>query len=194
MIPFVGHESFVQVAGLNDTIMCNNPFVYTSYKNASTLDNSVCGVYVDLADMEQANGAFEVEIPIKINMHQFLMLSAIHYLPSFCGRWELVLYFDANNIVIAPVNPLAYTNASVHPIIREALVKYAADETEWKGFSNKFTQIRDPFYAITDAGQDGTGNKIFSDAFNTNKFAFTYEKVRLECSRIVCTECLMNIK
>ena len=131
-------------------------------------------MYVDLADMEQANGAFEVEIPIKINMHQFLMLSAIHYLPSFCGRWELVLYFDANNIVIAPVNPLAYTDSSIHPIIKQALLKYTADETEWKGFSNKFTQIRDPFYAIIDAGQEGTGNKIFG----TNAITFPAANVK----------------
>ena len=190
---FVGNESFIQVAGLNDTILCNNPFVYTSYKNASTMDNNVCGVYVDFADMTQANGTFEVEIPIKINLHQFLMLSAIHYLPSFCGRWELKLYFDANNIVIAPVNPLAYTDSSIHPIIKRALLNYTADGNEFKGFANHFTQIRDPFYAIVNAGQEGEGNEIFSNAFNTNKFAFKYEKVKLECSRVVCTECLMNI-
>ena len=215
---FVGNESFIQVAGLNDTILCNNPFVYTSYKNASTMDNNVCGVYVDFADMTQANGNFEVEIPIKINLHQFLMLSAIHYLPSFCGRWELKLYFDANNIVIAPVNPLAYTDSSIHPIIKRALLKYTAEGNEFKGFANHFTQIRDPFYAIVNAGQEGTGNKIFGNTAVTfegasvktsatdgttplttnltapaNKFAFTYEKVRLECSRVVCTECLMNI-
>ena len=64
---------------------------------------------------------------------------------------------------------------------------------EFKGFSNHFTQIRDPFYAITNAGQEGTGNAIFGAAFNDNKFAFKYEKVKLECSRVVCTECLMNI-
>ena len=67
--------------------------------------------------MTQADSTFEVEIPIKINLHQFVMLSAIHYLPSFCGRWELKLYFDANNLVICPVNPLAYTDSQVHPII-----------------------------------------------------------------------------
>ena len=189
---FVGNESIIQVAGLNDTILCNNPFVYTSYKNASTMDNNVCGVYVDMAGMEQANDGFEVEIPLKINMHQFIMLSAIHYLPSFCGRWELKLYFDANNIVITPVNPLVYTDSSIHPIIKKALLKYAAEGKEFKGFSNHFTQIRDPFYAIVDAGQDGTSNEVFSAAFNTNKFAFTYEKVKLECTRVVCTECLMN--
>ena len=189
---FVGNESFIQVAGLNDTIMCNNPFVYTSYKNASTMDNNVCGVYVDLADMAQANPNFEVEIPIKINMHQFIMLSAIHYLPSFCGRWELKLYFDANNIIITPVNPLVYTNPAIHHILKNDLVQYEIEGNEFKGFSNHFTQIRDPFYAIVDAGQDGMGNEVYSDAFNTNKFMFKYEKVRLECSRVVCTECLMN--
>ena len=190
---FVGNESFIQVAGLNDTIVCNNPFVYTSYKNASTMDNNVCGVYVDFAEMAQANPNFEVEIPIKINLHQFLMLSAIHYLPSFCGRWELKLYFDANNIIIAPVNPLAYTDSSIHPIIKRALLKYDKEGNEWKGFANHFTQIRDPFYAITDAGQEGNGNAIFGATFDANKFAFKYEKVKLECSRVVCTECLMNI-
>ena len=214
---FVGNESIIQVAGLNDTILCNNPFVYTSYKNASTMDNNVCGVYVDLADMKQVNDGFEVEIPLKINMHQFIMLSAIHYLPSFCGRWELKLYFDANNIVITPVNPLSYTDSSIHPIIKRALLKYEADGNEFKGFSNHFTQIRDHFYAITNAGQEGQGNKIFGNTEITfagaavktsagdgttplttnitapaNKFAFKYEKVRLECSRVVCTECLMN--
>ena len=189
---FVGHESIIQVAGLNDTILCNNPFVYTSYKNASTMDNNVCGVYVDMAGMEQVNDGFWVEIPIKINMHQFIMLSAIHYLPSFCGRWELKLYFDANNIVSAQVNPLVYTDSSIHPIIKKALLKYEVEGNEFKGFSNHFTQIRDPFYAIVDAGQNGTDNEVFSDAFNTNKFAFKYEKVRLECTRVVCTECLMN--
>ena len=125
------------------------------------MDNNVCGVYVDFADMAQANPNFEVEIPIKINLHQFLMLSAIHYLPSFCGRWELKLYFDANNIIIAPVNPLAYTDSSIHPYISRALLDYNPEGNEWKGFANHFTQIRDPFYAITDAGQDGTGNSIF---------------------------------
>ena len=190
---FVGNESFIQVAGLEENILTKNPFVYTAYSNASTLDNNVCGVYVDLAGMEQANSNFEVEIPIKINLHQFVMLSAIHYLPSFCGRWELKLYFDANNLVICPVNPLAYTDSQVHPIITKALHKYVPEENEWKGFSNRFTQIRDPFYAITDAGQAHTGNEIFGADFKTNTFDFDYTAIKLECSRVQLTECLMNI-
>ena len=188
---FVGNESFIQVAGLEENILTKNPFVYTAYSNASTLDNNVCGVYVDLAGMEQANSNFEVEIPIKINLHQFVMLSAIHYLPSFC--WELKLYFDANNLVICPVNPLAYTDPQTHLYITKALHKYTAVENEWKGFSNRFTQIRDPFYAITDAGQAHTGNEIFGADFKTNTFDFDYTAIKLECSRVQLTECLMNI-
>lgn len=189
---FVGNESFIQVAGLNDTIITKNPFVYTSYKNASTMDNNVCGVYVDLATLT-ANEQFTISIPIKINMHQFLMLSAIHYLPSFCGRWELKLYFDANNLIICPVNPLAYTDAQIHPIITKALHVYTAVGNEWNGFSNHFTQILDDFYAIVDAGQNGTGNAIYGGTFDVNNFVFTYTKTHLECSRVQLTQCLMNI-
>ena len=49
--PFVAQESFVQVAGLKDEILKKNPFVYTSYANAATMDSNVCGVYVDFADI-----------------------------------------------------------------------------------------------------------------------------------------------
>ena len=156
------------------------------------MDNNVCGVYVDLAGIDEGQ-EFTVSIPIKINMHQFLMLSAIHYLPSFCGRWELKLYFDANNLIICPVNPLSYTDAQIHPIITKALHVYSPDGSKWKGFSNHFTQIRDPFYAITDCGQNGTGKVIFGGDFKTNTFSFTYTETKLECSRCQVTKCLMNI-
>ena len=36
--PFVAQESFVQVAGLKDEILKKNPFVYTSYANAASMD------------------------------------------------------------------------------------------------------------------------------------------------------------
>ena len=105
--PFVGPESTIMLAGVNDTIKENNPFVYTSFKNASTMDANVCGVYVDLKDVNE-DETFTVKIPIKINLHQFLLLSPIHYLPSFAGKWELQLYFGSKNLVICPVNPECY--------------------------------------------------------------------------------------
>ena len=190
---FVGQESLVQYAGINDTILNNNPFTYTSYKNASTMDPNVCGVYIDLKDLARNTDTFTVKIPIKINLHQFLMLSPIHYLPSFAGRWEIELYFDCHNLVICPVNPLSYSNQIIAPIIDSALNKYDKDNDKWKGFSKHFTQIRDKFYAIKDAGQDGTNNVIYADAFNKQKFAFAYDEVSLQCAKTEVTQCLMNI-
>ena len=108
--PFVGPESTIMLAGLNDTIRENNPWVYTSYKNAATMDQNVCGVYVDLSDIA-VNTEFVVDIPVKINLHQFLLLSPVHYLPSFAGRWEIQLHFGPKNLVITPVLPTVYCNA-----------------------------------------------------------------------------------
>ena len=105
--PFVGPESTIMLAGLNDTIRENNPWVYTSYKNAATMDQNVCGVYVDLAKLKNTD-KMTVRIPIKINLHQFLLLSPIHYLPSFAGRWEIQLHFGAKNLVVCPVLPTVY--------------------------------------------------------------------------------------
>ena len=190
---FVGQESIVQYAGLNDTLINNTPFTYTSYKNASTMDQNVCGVYIDLADLADANKEFTVTIPVKINLHQFLLLSPIHYLPSFAGRWEIELYFNANNLVICPVNPLSYCNQIIAPIVDNALNVYTTDGNKWKGFSKHFTQLRDKFYAITDAGQDGTSNQIYADAFNKQKFAFAFTELSLQCSQTVVMECRMNI-
>jgi hypothetical protein len=73
------------------------------------MDQAVCGVYVDLgAISDLGTKPITVKIPIKINLHQFLLLSPIHYLPSFCGRWELQLYFGSKNLVICPVDPQVY--------------------------------------------------------------------------------------
>ena len=167
------------------------------------MNNNVCGVYIDLKNLATNTSTFKVRIPIKLNLHQFLLLSPIHYLPSFAGRWEIELYFNANNLIICPVNPLAYCDQTIAPIINRALLKYDKDDNRWKGFTNNFTQIRDKFYVITDAGQDGTGSKIYPDATTISdqqiidttkqKFAFKYELVSLQCSKTEVTQCLMNI-
>ena len=130
--PFVGPESTIMLAGLNDTIRENNPWVYTSYKNAATMDQNVCGVYVDLSEVA-ANTEFVVDIPVKINLHQFLLLSPVHYLPSFAGRWEIQLHFGPKNLVITPVLPTAYIDpAAVTVASTGDKITIAADSGVYK--------------------------------------------------------------
>jgi hypothetical protein len=71
------------------------------------MDDSVCGVYVTLDNDKTITGPYDIKvtIPIKINLHQFLVLSSVRYLPSFCGRWEIELYPAWQNLVVATVPP-----------------------------------------------------------------------------------------
>jgi hypothetical protein len=82
-----------------------NPYVYTCWKNASEMSNDVCGTYINFDSVDDLEDGFEVtvKIPVKINLHQILMLSSVRYLPSFCGRWEIELYPNWNNLVVLPV-------------------------------------------------------------------------------------------
>ena len=186
--PFVGQESTVLLAGITDTIRNNSPFVYTSYENASTMDQNVCGVYVDLLNTA-VNTDFTVKIPIKINIHQFLLLSPIHYLPSFCGRWEIQLYFGSKNLVMCPVNPLTYFHTAdaigdKRAFINEYLermihdVELDSDRCNIKGFSSRFTQINTDMYMYTRNAQDG------NPEWKKNKFT---------CTKTKLTNCLMNL-
>ena len=205
--PFVGPESTVLLAGINDTIRENSPFVYTSFHNASTMDNNVCGVYVDLMNTPQ-NTDFIVKIPVKINIHQFLLLSPIHYLPSFCGRWEIQLYFGSKNLVICPVNPYSYFfdktnkdqltalvdtgngNAKYDPNLYDKLLDQITHTVELDnvnnvrcntiGWANYFTQINVPMPVYT---------------WNTqaNPPAPKWEKITLSCTKATLSNCLMNI-
>ena len=186
--PFVGPESTVLLAGINDTIRENSPFVYTSFHNASTMDHNVCGVYVDLGSTA-ANTDFKVKIPVKINIHQFLLLSPIHYLPSFCGRWEIQLYFGSKNLVMCPVDPSVYftvplaaatNNGYILSYVKDLSSKMILDTAthyNTKGWSNQFTQINCPMWMYT-RGAAGAVSWV------SNTFS---------CSKAELTSCLMNI-
>ena len=181
--PFVGPESFVTLAGLNDTIRKNNPYVYTAYENAATMDQAVCGVYVDLKDVNSLANSFTIKIPVKINLHQFLLLSPIHYLPSFAGRWEIQLYFGSKNLVICPVHPSAYVAPQDASNAADIHSDGSWNGNKWVGWCDHFVQIGDPFYVYNTALISGS----------TTTYEIKWDQATLTCSNCVLTECLVNI-
>jgi hypothetical protein len=115
---WVGPESFIFNAGMCQTVREKSPYVYTCSKNVEKMDNNVCGVYIDLTTAGYVAGtAIEVEIPVKINLHQILMLASVRYLPSFCGRWEIELYPNWNNLVVLPVLSKKLSAYQLHQIM-----------------------------------------------------------------------------
>jgi hypothetical protein len=143
---WVGQESFIYNAGISETMRERAPYVYTSWKNASQMSHDVCGVYIkfDNAELLEFNHEIKVTIPVKINLHQILMLASVRYLPSFCGRWEIELYPSAQNLVILPI-PLETTKP----------VEAVADEQ-----TKDFTQLGKVFYHYK--GYDETGTAYYT--------------------------------
>ena len=189
--PFVAQESFVQVAGLKDEILKKNPFVYTSYANAATMDSNVCGVYVDLNGID-AGKTFQITIPIKINLHQFLVLSPIHYLPPFTGRWEIELHFNSRNLIICPVHPSAYLPPKHYMLLEmnndDIFSSYTdAGNGLLQGFSKHFTQINEPLFVIAEMGGE------FNGSTSGNYELKTWNRLTLSCVETMLNKCVINL-
>ena len=190
--PFVAQESFVQVAGLKDEILKKNPFVYTSYANAASMDSNVCGVYVDLTGIAP-NTPFQITIPVKINLHQFLLLSPIHYLPPFTGKWEIELYFNSRNLIICPVHPKAYLSQKHFQLIaanndRDIFATYIdAGNGQLQGFSKHFTQINEPLFVIAQL------HGALDGATDANYVLERWNRLTLSCDETVLNKCIINL-
>jgi hypothetical protein len=165
---WVGQESFIYNAGISQTMRERAPYVYTTWKNVAAMSNDVCGVYVQLDKEYTKDTPIKVKIPVKINLHQILMLSSVRYLPSFCGRWEIELYPNWTNLVVVPV-PLATTGG--------------ADMT-------KFVPL-DPDKTTTDFVQIGKPFTMVSNYNSSNKWEWGHDYV-INCGAGTVTQCLMN--
>jgi hypothetical protein len=170
---WVGQESFIYNAGIAQTIREKNPYVYTCWKNASQMSHDVCGVYVNLEKELDPYSSITVKIPVKINLHQILMLSSVRYLPSFCGRWEIELYPNWSNLVVLPI-PLSV----------------AGKPTGFTGEDEStvdFTQIGKKFRMLGVKRSGTAGEELMAYSYTAGFMDFI-----LSCNEGRLTQCLMN--
>ena len=134
---FAGTESFIQDQILTELVKNTSPYTYTSYEEVKKSSPNVCGTYIQFAAAYTANTDITIEIPIKIPLSNFLILKNLKYLCSWMGKWELRVYFNWENLVVAPIKPtfepLTYSAYSV------------VTDTATVGF----TQIGDEFTGIS---------------------------------------------
>ena len=110
---YVGEESFILQSLIPEHVRCRKPNQYTTYENASSFSPDVCGTYITInssagtEDNPTALAATEVdvEIPIKIDINQFLLFQNFKYLPGFCGTWSIKLHPSIQNLIVCPVDP-----------------------------------------------------------------------------------------
>ena len=139
---FAGTESFIQDQILTELVKNTSPFTYTSYEQVQKMSPNVCGTYIDFNDGDYAaNTTMSIEIPIKILLSQFLILKNLKYLCSWMGKWELRVYFNWENLVVAPIKPsFNLSNFGAYTI------KNTKPDTATIGF----TQVGDTFKGISD--------------------------------------------
>lgn len=169
---FVGPESFIMDAGINDLMRSTQPYVYTTWENVWNRNQNVCGIYIKINKEMTAGKTFDIEIPIKLYLHQFLILSGLRYLPSFAGRWELEMYFNSNNLVICPCNPARdLTTKQIAALVQDP---------KNLDITYNFTQINESFIMCTGLNNAGTD-------------FITVDKQILSCEDCVAIEVYMNI-
>jgi hypothetical protein len=178
---WVGPESFIYNAGLPQTIAEGNKYVHTCSKSVHELSPDVCGVYLDLTKENYTAGTeMTINIPVKINLHQILMLASVRYLPSFCGRWELELYPNWNNLVVLPVRPERTIGK-----VKADLLFDPAHISSIKDLTWSFTQIGKKFNVLKDYTYSATnGTCVPATAPIT---------LTLYCSEGTLNQCLMSM-
>ena len=160
---YVGEESFVLQSLIPEHVRCRKPYQYTSYENASTHSPNVCGTYITLtspdtsdSDKKPANlGKFTitVEIPVKIDLNQFLLFTNFKYLPAFAGTWSIKLYPSTQNMIICPVDPKYMLSDS-------ELNNFAGKDLS--GFTHNFVQAGDILKCLTTV-DNSTKTLTYSD-------------------------------
>ena len=144
---YVGEESFILQSLIPEHVRCRKPYQYTTYDNASSFSPDVCGTYISINAHNQGTAianAFEVEveIPIKLDINQFLLFTNFKYLPGFCGTWSIKLYPNVKNMIICPVNPLKCLNETYK-------LKLLAAGVDLTDYTHNFVQIGDKLKCLT---------------------------------------------
>ena len=99
------YESFLYSTFKAKSEMANKKFVFSPYDEVSTLDNSLCGVYVPIADL--ATGSCYKTVDIIIPIREFLAMEAFHEFPNkIFGELRIVFHTTPEAFVYTEVNPI----------------------------------------------------------------------------------------
>lgn len=171
--PFCGEESFVIQTIVPDHVKYTRSEQFSTLKRVKEMDTNVCGTYFTLQDVA-ANKDFEVIIPIKLDITQFLTFQEFKYLPGFFGTWSIRLWFGSTNLVMAVVDPT-----------------YSLKATGWtytdpnKPITPRFVQIGQPIRGITGftAATSSAAAKVKTELVRFNVANFTADSVELNVAQ-----------
>lgn len=85
---FAGTESYIHDQILKEFVKNTSPYTPTSYEEVKKSSTNVCGTYIKFGAAYTANTSKTCEIPIKIQLSNFLILRNLKYLCSLKLIWQ----------------------------------------------------------------------------------------------------------
>jgi hypothetical protein len=94
---FVAPGSFEYHLRQNDTIGNTSLFIHTPTGNTIGGDQNACGNGAKFSSVHSLGNRLPIENAVRIQIHELVLTSGIHLLPSFAERWEMKLHFSTEN-------------------------------------------------------------------------------------------------
>ena len=99
------YESFLYSTFKGKSEIANKKYVFTPYEEAHDYENSVCGIYVPIGDLE--SGSCYKDLDIIIPLRELLIFQAFNEFPTkLFGELQLVFHTTAEAFVHMEVNPI----------------------------------------------------------------------------------------
>lgn len=179
---FAIEESFLTSCCDNELVKRSDVYSKTRHKDVwNGRNNNKCGVVVEWHKKSGSTVDFinekTINIPLKIDIKRFLPLSNIKYLPAFCGKLELRLYFSCAGMVCCPVGPDMNLRNNPHQLANVKL----------DPITNEFVQIGEPVLCWTrkEAVSDAT-TKISTTTIHSHERTFYVSDYKVnDCLSII---------
>ena len=99
------YEQFLYSTFKGKSEIANKKYVFSPYEEVRAMENSICGIYIPIGDLE--SGTFYKDLDIIIPFRELLMLEAFNEYPSkIFGELQLVFHTSSEAFVYAEVDPV----------------------------------------------------------------------------------------
>ena len=104
------YESFLYSTFKSKSEIANKKFVFSPYNEVSVLDNSACGIYIPISDLnntDATNTSKYHDVDIVIPLREILAMEAFNEFPNrIFGELRLVFHVSPEAFVYTEVNPI----------------------------------------------------------------------------------------
>ena len=162
------YESFLYSTFKSKSEIANKKFVFSPYNEVSSLDNSACGIYIPISDLNSSdatNTSKYHDVDIVIPLREILALEAFNEFPNrIFGELRLVFHVSPEAFVYTEVNPITSIRKGVimGKVARnlENISSVLAVDPDTFDYQHSFEQMSIPSKVQFISGWDSENTKL----------------------------------